>query len=76
MGKRADRTSRRPQQQAGEELRDLVAAWRDPNSLSNRTYAITDPANIDFDSPEVQGAETPRPTASARPTRWPACTPR
>ncbi|EST29931.1 hypothetical protein M878_19450 [Streptomyces roseochromogenus subsp. oscitans DS 12.976] len=37
-----------------EELRELVAAWRDPNSFSNRAYAVTDPAQIDFDEPEVQ----------------------
>jgi CubicO group peptidase (beta-lactamase class C family) len=41
------------------ELRDLVAAWRDPNSLSNRAFAVTDPAEIDFNSPEVQAAELP-----------------
>jgi CubicO group peptidase (beta-lactamase class C family) len=42
-----------------EELRELVAAWRDPNSLSNRAFAVTDPAEIDFNSPEVQAAELP-----------------
>jgi CubicO group peptidase (beta-lactamase class C family) len=42
-----------------EELRELVAAWRDPNSFSNRAYAVTDPSEIDFDSPEVQAAELP-----------------
>ncbi|WP_180685890.1 serine hydrolase domain-containing protein [Streptomyces gossypiisoli] len=42
-----------------EELRELVAAWRDPNSFSNRAYAVTDPAEINFDSPEVQAAELP-----------------
>ncbi|MFI1186931.1 serine hydrolase domain-containing protein [Streptomyces californicus] len=41
------------------ELREQVAAWRDPNSLGNRAYAVTDPAAIDFDSPEVQAAELP-----------------
>lgn len=41
------------------ELRDLVAAWRDPNSLSNRAFAVTDPPEIDFNSPEVQAAELP-----------------
>lgn len=42
-----------------DELRELVAAWRDPHSLSNRAYAVTEPAEIDFDSPEVQAAELP-----------------
>ncbi|MEF9884452.1 serine hydrolase domain-containing protein [Streptomyces sp. P9-A4] len=42
-----------------EELREQVAAWRDPNSFSNRAFAVTDPAAIDFDSPEVQAAELP-----------------
>ncbi|KOT44750.1 esterase [Streptomyces caelestis] len=41
------------------ELREQVAAWRDPGSFSNRAYAVTDPAAIDFDSPEVQAAELP-----------------
>ncbi|MFI1014250.1 serine hydrolase domain-containing protein [Streptomyces sp. NPDC020965] len=48
-----------PEESVPEDLRDLVAAWRDPNSLSNTAYAVTDPANIDFDSPEVQAAELP-----------------
>ncbi|WP_030342386.1 serine hydrolase domain-containing protein [Streptomyces californicus] len=48
-----------PEETVPEDLRDLVAAWRDPNSLSNRAFAVTDPANIDFDSPEVQAAELP-----------------
>lgn len=41
------------------ELREQVAAWRDPGSFSNRAYAVTDPAAIDFGSPEVQAAELP-----------------
>ncbi|MEV0850432.1 serine hydrolase domain-containing protein [Streptomyces sp. NPDC049954] len=41
------------------ELREQVAAWRNPNSFSNRAFAVTDPAAIDFDSPEVQAAELP-----------------
>lgn len=48
-----------PEESVPEDLRDLVAAWRDPNSLSNRAFAVTEPANIDFDSPEVQAAELP-----------------
>ncbi|WP_420168659.1 serine hydrolase domain-containing protein [Streptomyces violaceoruber] len=41
------------------ELREQVAAWRDPASFSNRAFAVTDPAAIDFDSPAVQAAELP-----------------
>ncbi|MQS34180.1 serine hydrolase domain-containing protein [Streptomyces katsurahamanus] len=48
-----------PEESVPEDLRDLVAAWCDPNSLSNRAFAVTDPANIDFDSLEVQAAELP-----------------
>lgn len=48
-----------PTESIPEELREMVAAWRDPNSFSNRAYAVTDPAEIDFDSPEVQAAELP-----------------
>ncbi|WP_338779356.1 serine hydrolase domain-containing protein [Streptomyces sp. DG1A-41] len=48
-----------PPESIPDELRDLVAAWRDPNSFSNRAFAVTDPAEIDFNSPEVQAAELP-----------------
>ncbi|BAU83973.1 beta-lactamase [Streptomyces laurentii] len=48
-----------PDEEVPEELREQVAAWRDPNSFSNRAYAVTNPAAIDFDSPEVQAAELP-----------------
>ncbi|MFD7508381.1 serine hydrolase domain-containing protein [Streptomyces sp. NPDC059853] len=48
-----------PPESVPEKLRDLVAAWRDPNSLTNRAYAVTDPAQIDFNSPEVQAADLP-----------------
>ncbi|MCL8012746.1 serine hydrolase domain-containing protein [Streptomyces sp. AS02] len=48
-----------PAESVPEEFRELVAAWRDPKSFSNRAYAVTDPAEIDFDSPEVQAAELP-----------------
>ncbi|WGD41639.1 serine hydrolase domain-containing protein [Streptomyces cathayae] len=48
-----------PAESLPEELREQVAAWRDPNSFSNRAYAVTDPAEIDFDSPEVQAVELP-----------------
>ncbi|MFD3651587.1 serine hydrolase domain-containing protein [Streptomyces cyaneofuscatus] len=48
-----------PAESVPEELRGQVAAWRDPESFSNRAYAVTDPAEIDFDSPKVQAAELP-----------------
>ncbi|MFJ2111449.1 serine hydrolase domain-containing protein [Streptomyces sp. NPDC087850] len=48
-----------PAESLPEELREQVAAWRDPNSFSNRAFAVTDPAAIDFDSPMVQAAELP-----------------
>ncbi|MFC4500452.1 MULTISPECIES: serine hydrolase domain-containing protein [Streptomyces] len=48
-----------PTESVPQELRELVAAWRDPNSFSNRAYAVTYPAEIDFGSPEVQAAELP-----------------
>lgn len=48
-----------PTHSVPEDLREQVAAWRDLNSLSNRAFAVTDPAEIDFDSPEVQAAELP-----------------
>jgi CubicO group peptidase (beta-lactamase class C family) len=48
-----------PTESVPQELRELVAAWRDPNSFSNRAYAVTDPPEIDFDSSEVQAAELP-----------------
>ncbi|MET7718276.1 serine hydrolase domain-containing protein [Streptomyces sp. NPDC005407] len=48
-----------PTESIPEELRELVAAWRDPNSFSNRAFQVTEPAEIDFNSPEVQAAELP-----------------
>ncbi|MFJ6884046.1 serine hydrolase domain-containing protein [Streptomyces californicus] len=48
-----------PAESVPEELREQVAAWRDPESFSNRAYTVTAPAAIDFDSPEVQAAELP-----------------
>lgn len=48
-----------PPESIPEELREMVAAWRDPNSLSNRAFAITHPPEMDFNSPEVQAAEIP-----------------
>jgi CubicO group peptidase (beta-lactamase class C family) len=48
-----------PAESVFEELRELVAAWRDPNSFSNRAYAVSDATEIGFDSPEVQAAELP-----------------
>ncbi|MFJ9902717.1 serine hydrolase domain-containing protein [Streptomyces sp. NPDC101152] len=51
--------SKVPLESIPEDLRDLVAAMSDPNSLSNRAFQLTDPADIDFNSPEVQAAEIP-----------------
>ncbi|MBP0455895.1 beta-lactamase family protein [Streptomyces bomunensis] len=48
-----------PPESVPEELREQVAAWSDPHSFSNRAFAVTRPAAIDFDSPEVQAAEMP-----------------
>ncbi|MEU6403697.1 serine hydrolase domain-containing protein [Streptomyces sp. NPDC046985] len=48
-----------PADSVPEGLREQVGAWRDPDSLSNRAFAVTEPAEIDFDSPEVQAAELP-----------------
>jgi CubicO group peptidase (beta-lactamase class C family) len=48
-----------PPEELPEDLRDMVAAWRDPSSLSNRAFAVTDPTEIDFNSAEVQAAELP-----------------
>ncbi|MBU7597396.1 beta-lactamase family protein [Streptomyces sp. P38-E01] len=48
-----------PEDQIPAELRDQVAAWRDPNSLSNRAFQVTEPAAIDFNSPDVHAAELP-----------------
>jgi CubicO group peptidase (beta-lactamase class C family) len=53
-----DPTQLRPEDVPAE-YRDVVAAFIDPDSLFNRAFAITDPAAIDFDSVEVQGAEIP-----------------
>jgi len=48
-----------PEEELPEDLHELVAAWRDPNSLSNRAFSVTAPTAIDFNSPEVQAAELP-----------------
>ncbi|ELP67052.1 serine hydrolase domain-containing protein [Streptomyces turgidiscabies] len=48
-----------PPESLPERLRAQVAAWRARNSLSNRAFQVTDPAEIDFNSPEVQAAELP-----------------
>ncbi|MFF0494084.1 serine hydrolase domain-containing protein [Nocardia sp. NPDC004068] len=42
-----------------EPMRDMVAAMLDPDSLTNRAFAVTDPADPDFNSPEVRAAEIP-----------------
>ncbi|MEV6765266.1 serine hydrolase domain-containing protein [Streptomyces sp. NPDC051105] len=41
------------------EAREFVAALQDPDSLTNRAFAVTEPAEIDFNSAEVQAAELP-----------------
>ncbi|MFI0718551.1 serine hydrolase domain-containing protein [Streptomyces sp. NPDC021224] len=41
------------------EIRTAVAMWADPGSLANRAFAVTDPADVDFGSVEVQAAEVP-----------------
>ncbi len=48
-----------PMEAIPEEFRELVAALGDPDSLYNRAFSVTDPATIDFNSPEVQAAELP-----------------
>lgn len=48
-----------PLESIPEELRDLVAALTDPNSLYSKAFSVTDPAEIDFNSPAVQAAEIP-----------------
>ncbi|MBF6191694.1 serine hydrolase domain-containing protein [Nocardia implantans] len=48
-----------PEEAVPEPLRPLLTAMRDPSALVNRAFQITDPADIDFDSPAVQAAELP-----------------
>jgi CubicO group peptidase (beta-lactamase class C family) len=48
-----------PPESIPEEFRELVTAVLDPNSLYNKAFSITGPAEIDFNSPEVQAAEIP-----------------
>ncbi|MEU7144575.1 serine hydrolase domain-containing protein [Nocardia sp. NPDC046473] len=48
-----------PDEMIPEEIRPMVAAMRDPESLTNRAFQITDPPDIDFNSPAVQAAEMP-----------------
>ncbi|WP_083894504.1 serine hydrolase domain-containing protein [Nocardia tenerifensis] len=48
-----------PDELVPEQLRPMLAAMRDPESLSNRAFQITDPPDIDFDSPAVHAAEIP-----------------
>lgn len=48
-----------PPESIPEEFRDAVAAMLDPDSLQNRAFSVTDPVQIDFNSPEVQAAEIP-----------------
>ncbi|GAA5050282.1 serine hydrolase domain-containing protein [Nocardia callitridis] len=48
-----------PDDQVPELMRPVLAAQRDPESLSNRAFEITDPIDIDFNSAEVQAEEIP-----------------
>lgn len=48
-----------PDELIPEPLRAMVAALRDPESLSNRAFQVTDPGDIDFDSADVHAAELP-----------------
>lgn len=48
-----------PDELIPEQIRPMVAAMRDPESLTNRAFQITDPPDIDFNSPTVQAAEIP-----------------
>ncbi|PTM99580.1 serine hydrolase domain-containing protein [Streptomyces sp. VMFN-G11Ma] len=41
------------------EFRELVAAMSDPNSFYTKSFSVTDPAEMDFNSPELQAAELP-----------------
>ena len=45
-------------EQIPEQLRPLLAAFTDPDSLMNRAFAFSTP-DIDFNSPEAQAAEIP-----------------
>ncbi|MBO0879027.1 MAG: beta-lactamase family protein, partial [Mycobacterium sp.] len=42
-----------------EEMRPMVAAAKDPNSLYHRAFQVTDPPDMDFNSVEVQAAQIP-----------------
>jgi CubicO group peptidase (beta-lactamase class C family) len=48
-----------PPESIPEEFRGLVAAMLDPGSLYNKAFSVTDPAEIDFNSPRTQAAEMP-----------------
>ncbi|MBF6332877.1 beta-lactamase family protein [Nocardia transvalensis] len=45
--------------QVPEHLREMFAAAQDPDSLTNRAFAVTEPPDPDFDAPAVQAAEIP-----------------
>src|SRR5690606_6540745 len=51
-----------PTESLPEKLREQVAAWRDPNSFSNRAYAVTDPAEIGCAA--LEGAASQRPACN------------
>ncbi|MFI9504018.1 serine hydrolase domain-containing protein [Nocardia sp. NPDC052566] len=48
-----------PEEFVPEQYRDMAAALRDPESLANRAFEVTDPPDIDFNSPAVHAAEIP-----------------
>jgi CubicO group peptidase (beta-lactamase class C family) len=48
-----------PPESIPEQFREAVAAMLDPDSLYSKAFSITDPAGIDFNSPEVQASEIP-----------------
>lgn len=41
------------------EPQDSIAALQDPNSLANRAFELTEPADMDFNSPATQAAQIP-----------------
>ncbi|MFG1793553.1 serine hydrolase domain-containing protein [Nocardia sp. NPDC049149] len=48
-----------PEDLIPERLRPVLAALQDPDSLANRAFQITDPPDLDFNSPDVHAAEIP-----------------
>jgi CubicO group peptidase (beta-lactamase class C family) len=48
-----------PEEMIPAQARDMIAAMKDPDSLTNRAFQVTDPAAIDFNDPAVHAAEIP-----------------